>query len=178
MKYPLIAIVGVAFLCNVSHAQNLGDAIQACSSTKNSLKRLICYDDLAKNLQQGGSKQFTKDSLRPISPSQPLKEKALVETGIQSEVVEQKSDSEFGFEHKRDSKELDQKIYAKVASIAKDRYKKLIITLGNGQKWKQSDSGTFSLKAAEVIYVERGSMGGFFLSKDEVNRRIRVKRIK
>jgi hypothetical protein len=70
------------------------------------------------------------------------------------------------------------KIYAQVSSITKDHYGKLSVELDNGQSWKQIDSSKLRLKVGERLYIERGVLGSFFMSKDDVNRRVRVKRTK
>jgi hypothetical protein len=54
-----------------------------------------------------------------------------------------------------------------------------IFELENGQVWQQSQSGRLVYRAENPkIVIKRGMLGGYYLSVDDVNRRVRVKRIK
>jgi len=54
-----------------------------------------------------------------------------------------------------------------------------IFELENGQVWQQSQSGRLVYRAQDPkIVIKRGMLGGYYLSVDDVNRRVRVKRLK
>ena len=51
--------------------------------------------------------------------------------------------------------------------------------LENGQVWQQSQSGRLVYRAENPrVVIKRGMLGGYYLSVDGVNRRVRVKRLK
>jgi quercetin dioxygenase-like cupin family protein len=71
-----------------------------------------------------------------------------------------------------------EQISAKVIEIQKAPYGELIITIEGGQVWRQKNRARFKLSEGEVITIERGALGSFFIGKEDTNRRIRVKRMK
>ncbi|GAA0358387.1 hypothetical protein GCM10009092_23250 [Bowmanella denitrificans] len=165
------------FLGVFAQAETLASALQACTKEQNSLKRLVCYDKVAKDASQfeGGDRVLSThqaiSQVRGQSARQdgPLPTQQTVETTSQEQ--------NFGLEHVTRPENEEDKIYVTLQSKDQDAYGKLILTLTNGQIWKQSDSGNFPIPNGQ-LYIERGMLGAFFLSSDEANRKIRVKRIK
>ena len=86
----------------------------------------------------------------------------------------------FGLEHKQKPEEKrPDELQLKWTKKKKDAYGKWIITLENGQVWRQTDSKHFNFGNSEQwIVVSRGVAGGFFLGEPERNKRIRVKRVR
>lgn len=86
----------------------------------------------------------------------------------------------FGLEHKQKPEdERPDRLQLKWTTKKKDAYGKWVITLENGQVWRQTDSTRFSFKNSEQwVVVVRGFMGSYFLEEPEHNKRIRVKRVK
>jgi len=64
-----------------------------------------------------------------------------------------------------------------VAAVTKNSTNKLIITLDNGQVWRQLDTTTPRLKAGDTVVIRPKSLGSFMLSKGSGSRSIRVKRL-
>jgi hypothetical protein len=82
----------------------------------------------------------------------------------------------FGLEHKE---ERPEEMQFKWARKKKDAYGKWIITLENGQIWRQTDSARFSFRnPKKQVVISRGFMDSFFLGEPGRNTKIRVKRIK
>ena len=71
-----------------------------------------------------------------------------------------------------------EKITADVIGTKKDPYGKLIVSLENGQVWRQTGNSTLRIRTGDQVYVEEGMLGSYFLSKESSNKRIRVKRSK
>lgn len=55
-------------------------------------------------------------------------------------------------------------------------YQCLIITLDNGQQWRQVGSDRLRLTNNDTVVIERGMFNSFLLKKAGQNRSIRVKR--
>ncbi|GGO65960.1 hypothetical protein [Bowmanella pacifica] len=158
-------------------AQTLASAIQSCAQEKDSLKRLVCYDKVAKETNQykDGDTAFA-----PASTTPQVNRKATAPALVKAEqhaapVVD--AEQNFGLdERKRPENETD-KILVSIQNKDKDPHGKWVLTMTNGQIWKQSDSGSYRLPDAQ-LYIERGVLGSFFLGAEGMNRKIRVKRIK
>ena len=86
----------------------------------------------------------------------------------------------FGLEHKQKSEEeLLDELQLKWTKKKKDAHGKWIITLENGQVWRQTDSRRFNFGNSEQwVVISRGVMGSFFLGEPERSGGIRVKRVK
>ena len=73
-------------------------------------------------------------------------------------------------------KQIDQ-IEAKVTDVQKSAYKKLTVTLDNGQIWRQLDDQPLPLKSGETVVVRAASFGSFLMEKKSGSSSIRVKRV-
>ena len=89
-----------------------------------------------------------------------------------------KTADEFGLEYKKSQTEKDAEIKAMVASVEEAAYGELIISLDNGQQWRQIGSDSMRLKKNDTIVISRGVFNSFLLKIDGENRSIRVKRTK
>ena len=65
-----------------------------------------------------------------------------------------------------------------VTSVKEAAYGELIISLDNGQQWRQIGSDSMRLKENDTIVISRGAFNSFLLKQDGKNRSIRVKRTK
>ena len=61
--------------------------------------------------------------------------------------------------------------------MTKSAYGEQIITLDNGQVWRQTDSVRLKLVEGQSVTIKRGALGSFFISKENANKRIRAKRV-
>ena len=73
-----------------------------------------------------------------------------------------------------DTKEID-RIEAIVVEVHKSASGKAVITLDNGQVWKQSDSSRARLSVNDKVTIRRRSFGSYSLYSTKTS--IRVKRI-
>ncbi len=73
-------------------------------------------------------------------------------------------------------KEIKQ-IEAKVIEVQKSVYKKLTVTLDNGQVWRQLDNKPLPLKSGETVVVRAAYLGSFLMEKQSGGVSIRVKRL-
>ncbi|WP_372761456.1 hypothetical protein [Pseudoalteromonas sp.] len=141
-------------------------ALQACSFIENDFNRLLCYDNTV------AGKPLTKPaSNKTLTPSD-----AAVAAPVAAATPAANKKSEFGLEHKTIAKENNSSINSAVATVKEAPYGELIITLENGQQWRQIGSDNIQLAAGDNVIISRGMFNSFLLKKEGLNRSIRVKR--
>lgn len=145
-------------------------ALQACSFIENDFNRLLCYDNTiaGKSLTKP---TITKTLTPPTANNVP---QVVVAAPMQTKA---KAD-DFGLEHKESQVEKETEIKAMVTSVKEAAYGELIISLDNGQQWRQIGSDSMRLKENDTIVISRGAFNSFLLKQDGKNRSIRVKRTK
>ena len=178
MKTRLISLATLlcAFGAFNAHAETVADAMEKCRNTDNSLKRLICYDNIAKSLNQydGTSAQVSQlQAYRSEAATQPRPQ---VEANRQPEASEPKND--FGLEHRRDLSAEASEVSLTIASFKDSLRGKKIITFSDGSVWQQSDSAYLKIEEGQQVSIERGLLGSFYLSVEGINKRMKVKRVK
>lgn len=169
MKISAFLVIPSLFMGAVAQAETLADAMQQCSKEENSLKRLVCYDKLNKDLRQ-----FDNSPL-PQSSQRQQKESAATSSGQQPAPPSTQME-EFGLPKESEMISED-KILVTVAEKRRDAHGKWIIQFTNGHIWQQTDSQDYYFPESQV-YIEKGFLGSFFLGSEASNRRMRVKRIK
>ena len=95
-----------------------------------------------------------------------------------SKTLDRRAEDNFGQEQKRIAEEAPDSISATVSKIQEGSYGKVVVTLHNGQVWRQNDSGRVHWDQGEQVLIERGVFGSFFMKSTEGGRKIRVKRVK
>ena len=65
---------------------------------------------------------------------------------------------------------------ATVTRLHQFNYDRVLITLDNGQVWKQVDSSSLRLRVGDAVDIERASLGSFMLRKKGSKRSMRVSR--
>ena len=184
VNFKIIALgLSSMLMTNVSQAETISDALLNCGQVQNSLKRLVCYDKIVNEINRYGDLDqlmnipapLTTDKKHVAAVKKPSSQTAASSSPEQSAP----GDADFGMEQKRlQQQNTKDKIYATVTSIEKDARKKRLFTLSNGHVWHETEGVSLQIKVGQSIYVERGALGSFHLSRDDVNRRIRVKRVK
>jgi hypothetical protein len=201
MNKMLLSVVFGAFLFSLTaKAEKLSEAILKCTQEKNSLKRLICFDSLSKDVKQyedgerpdfiipnfnlsGDTEPVTTERVRsPVALTSPVASTPPAAPSSNTAPVSAESNesdrvASLGLPKvkKRDI-EKDEKIYMTVAEVERSSNKKLKLTFENGQVWRQTDTVSIKVSKGNDVYLERGSFGSFWLSKDNTKKRIRVKR--
>lgn len=170
-------------LSPIAHAESVGDALQACSEESNSLKRLVCFDRIAKNLRQYDGLDEVASQRLPITPPRPESPPRPVADGRTPVKSDSNTEEEnFGLKKEtgiiRDAVLIDGKLIATVTAIKETPSRKHRFTLNNGQVWEQIETERKGLPVVgETIEIATGLFDSFFLSKPDSNRRFRVKRI-
>ena len=191
MNKALFGAVLSAFLFPMTvNAETISEALLDCSKESNSLKRLVCYDRLVKDIKQYEDGERPSFSLpgfslesdqnaqapsaqTPVTPAAPVRPAAPARD----------EDADFGLsdrqkEDKKEEKNKEKKkIYLTIAKIEQSGRINVKLTFENGQVWRQTDNSRGpKLRVGDVVYIERAALGSFVLSKDDVKKRIRVKR--
>ncbi|MEX2962387.1 hypothetical protein [Microbulbifer sp. TYP-18] len=92
--------------------------------------------------------------------------------------VEQQREQNFGREQQQVAEESPKSINAHIATVQKVAYGKLLITLDNGQVWRQTDSTRVSWKPGDAMRVDRALFGSFLMREVDAGRSVRVKRVR
>ena len=161
----------LSVLSSVSQAETVADAMQACRNEQNDLKRLICFDAVAEsmNIYAGAAKSV--DEVASERPSQ-------------SAVIAAPSPAprgdDFGLESQRLAKEnLPSTLSGTVASITESPRGDRIVSLDNGMVWRENDKrSNLRLNEGDIVVIERGVLGAFYLGKEGQNSRMSVRRVK
>jgi hypothetical protein len=170
-----------------SEAQAINDAI-TCRSIEAPSERLACLDSAATALAaaQDIKKEEIAGEERQGHKFLGLIRRKAAPTEESLPVAE--APEEFGGEslpatRKEKQKKKRQQITASITEYSVNRYGKITVTLGNGQVWRQlnSDGSRLILSAKGRVYtarIKRGLAGGYMMKIHELNRTIRVRRIK
>ncbi|WP_417344816.1 hypothetical protein [Ferrimonas sp.] len=129
------------------------ESVVNCASLNDKLDRLVCFDKLGKPAHAG----------IPAKPAAP------------QAAAPADADERFGLSDKRP--EEPEAIKASINKLKKDPYGKFIVTLDNGQVWKQIDSKRFRLKQDKPVTIEKASLGSFMLTQEGSSKSARVKRV-
>ena len=165
---------------SVASAETIGDALAKCKRIDNSLERLICYDDVVANIRgmQGVSSEVSSVAV-PVAKQTASSSVAAVADRSTGDVARQQSAapaSDFGLQKKREAE--SDGVSATIVSVSKTALGKYKMTLDNGMVWQQTDSTIFLPREGDTVTVERGMLGSFYLSKNDLNKTVKVKRIK
>jgi 5-hydroxyisourate hydrolase-like protein (transthyretin family) len=155
MRVNIVTISLVLASGVVASAAMAQQSYRDCALIQDDQERLMCYDRL------------NEQDKKPV-PAAKMKEK-----------VEQKRDNnaDFGLEHKK--LKQDESMSVELTSRDKDAYGKWILTFDNGQVWKQKGSEDYFPWHDEGNYtITRGMFNAYFLSRKEVNKRMKIERIK
>ena len=203
MNYLSKSALLIALVSPFSNANTLFDELSICAKNTDSLQRLVCYDKLVKgavdsrpNQKKAKQKVATIEPLKledhadssvnrapksPVLPELPPPQRAAIikpqaTVDVPNELNQQQTS--FGQENKRRTEDLIVQIRAITTKVEKALRGELIITLDNGQVWRQTDKHRFRLKKGQVVIIKRGALGSFFIGKENANKRIRAKRVK
>ncbi|BDY06808.1 hypothetical protein [Ferrimonas sp. YFM] len=149
----------------------------ACHSIKDQIQRLACYDKAAEAVVNCASEKDKLDRLVCFDKlGKPMKALAQSKKALPPQAKAPEAANErFGLSDKRP--EEPEAIKASVSKLKQDPYGKFIITLDNGQVWKQIDSKRFRFKKDKPVTIEKASLGSFMLTQEGSSKSARVKRV-
>ncbi|MEM0516075.1 hypothetical protein WCN91_11740 [Pseudoalteromonas sp. YIC-827] len=151
-------------------------ALKACSFIENDFRRLLCYDNI-----MAGKPIDSMPAEAPANKAGKSQGKgaaaAAAAAGNANAANKGKKDkSDFGIEHKQRNEENGDELVAKVSSVKEAPYGELIITLDNGQRWRQVGTESFRVSKNDTVVISRAMFNSFLMKKQGTNKSIRVKR--
>lgn len=157
----------------------LAEQMRACLAEQSDAARLACYDALAAGVASPEPvsgptpERVTQSQVAPEIPASSDKPTAAVPA---DQVAETVSPAEASFGQPAEKKTPDS-ILAEISEIDKTAYGKLVLSLTNGQIWRQLDSKRTTLRPGDEIRITSAVSGSFLLSKATGGTSIRVRRI-
>lgn len=164
-------------------SEHITRQLKACHAEKDSLKRLMCYDNVVNALP--AKKVITAQTVEnntQVNKEQAIQKKETIKPAITAPVVNKTQKAEhgaeaiFGNEHKPKQEVVDKVIYV-IKSAKKTLRGTWKFVFENGQRWEQKDTSYAKFKVGDEVQIKRGALNAFYLKKLSSNRSIRVKRI-
>ncbi|GAC32960.1 hypothetical protein [Paraglaciecola polaris] len=178
MKTTLITLGLTLSVISSAHAHDLASELRACQAKTDSALRMACYDQLSTTNSSSQTQAPIASPPSVQTPPPSAKVPATKPVAAENQVSRDTQIKNFGLAKVIEPEDKVQKVSTSVTDASKDPYGKLIVTLENGQVWRQTSNSTLRIKTGDQIYVEEGMLGAYFLSKESSNKRIRVKRSK
>jgi hypothetical protein len=193
-----VIILFLGFYSSMTKAQS-NDAA-ACRLIQDNIKRLACFDMLSVE-QTSNDKPQIVDPTPVTATTETNREIDDIDKRAQALMTKSKkydepfsgnkprisattnrpavnADDSFGSEFLRnDEQDQINKIQTRIISVSKDAKGYATITLSNEQIWRQTETSRFSIKENDLISIEKGVFGAYYLSKSDNNRQLRVQRI-
>jgi hypothetical protein len=169
-------------------AQTLDEELKKCSEITVSLIRLQCYDRLAKGPEVRVAEASNQPKRRSIFQRRTKTEKVVREEQQspdqvastdtsdepKSENINQPSDN-FGKVIESEANEISSRIIGQFNGWDGDTK----FNLENGQIWQQSGNGILKVSMNNPkVTIAKGMFGGFILSVEGYNSKVKVKRVK
>ena len=173
-----LALPGAAAL-----ADALQDELQVCRSLTDDDARLICYDAAVDRSRKSGYSRPAPATPAAPPPAAPTAAAAAAPAAA-STAAELNQEDLFGksgddvqrtVEEATGSERIDS-LSATVTKLQKYSYDRVLITLDNGQVWKQVDASNLRLRVGDAVDIERASLGSFMMRKKGSKRSMRVSR--
>lgn len=164
MFRTLLLSSALVFISFCTFAQTpLPPEFAACSRIQKNGERLACYDRAVAYLSQPPEQQTTAPS-------------AETSFGLQADVS--KAPARAAESAGDDESAEVSSVTARVAEVTSERDGKKVVTLDNGQTWRELTGSTYSaLKAGDEVTISRAALGSFMMSVPN-GRPVRVRRVK
>ena len=174
-----LLLLGTLVFSGTALAVSTEDRLLACSEINDTTNRLACYDNLAEAIATP-----TAAAVAPTTPEETTETQAnpaataTEPASTAGTVATTSTDPEEGFgkEHwvsERDSPALA----ARVTAVRKNAYGKLVVSLDNGQVWRQVKSEKVRIAVDDSILIERGMLNSFFFQVNDNNRKMKFSRV-
>jgi hypothetical protein len=156
-------------------AEALGEELRACRDLTDDQARLACYD-AAVDRNRKSADAGPEPSAENAAGSAAAEPAVTAASLSQEELFGRTSkEIELSVEEATGSERIDS-LSATVTRLRKYGYDKVLITLDNGQVWKQIDASSLRLRVGDTVDIERAALGSFMLRKQGNNRRMRISR--
>lgn len=165
LAVPLFAFTGGAAAS--SRADAAMDALIACLNIADAEERLSCLESAALSIK----------AARGEIEMAPARDKMIADEKA-------RDDEAFApapYTH-LDGKKNDKQLDAGVTNIRVGALKSITVSLDNGQIWRQLDGdrtkiGARKISGIRTVTIRKGAVGGYWMTLNEIDQQIRVKRI-
>jgi hypothetical protein len=179
-SFAILVLVSPA----AASADALRDELRVCRDLPDDDARLICYDAAVDRSRQSGYSSPAPASQSPPAavPAEPAgapgTAAAAAATGTltQEDLFGKTGDEVERTVEEATGSERIESLSATVTRLQQYAYDRVLITLDNGQVWKQVDTSSLRLRVGDAIDIERASLGSFMLRKQGSKRSMRVSR--
>lgn len=188
MKTRIIPFIAVLAALNAlpAQAESVGKAIEKCRATENSLKRLMCYDRMAKSLSQYDDTDMQMSEMpalprakpKPSTANVPASRPRVAAAPAPAVTEERDPEASFGLDRKRTPADEVSEVVLTIADLSEGVRGKTVVTFSDGAVWQQVDNTYLKLEKGQTVSIEKGLFGAFFLSVEGLNKRLKVKRVK
>jgi hypothetical protein len=163
---------------SVAGAAVAEESLLGCRRIDAAAERLACYDRVVDRARDELAPEAPPPEPQVSSVPAPRAEEAPEDRTLRERLFG-RSESE-GAQALRKTYGLDtpNEISASVSAAKLGGDRLLLITLANGQVWKQAETVSFSLHAGDTVEIEAGLAGAYYLRRNGKGRSIRVKRIR
>jgi len=185
LKLIVPASIVVLSVVKIAGSAELPTELTDCRALTSAIARLDCYDqavDAHTPSPSQAAKPQTAGNPAPLAPTAAVAATAASQTA-RSSGPELSQEDLFGqgetemrksVQEATDAEEID-RIEAIIVDVYKSKSGKAVITLDNGQVWKQSDGSRSHLSVDDTVTIRRRSFGSYTLFNKKNS--IRVKRI-
>ena len=186
-RITIILLGGVlaAPTAQIAHGAELPQELIDCRAIASAVARLDCYDQLVDTQAAAKPAEAVKTEAPPpaakvvpeepaaaVTPEEPAEEISPEALFGKNETAIRKSVQEV-----TGAKEIES-IQAKISKLQKSAATGyVVITLDNGQVWKQIDNSRLRLSNDDDVTIRRAALGSFMLFKSGKKTMMRVKRI-
>jgi hypothetical protein len=155
-----VAAACLALAPQLGHAQSDLDALRACATEHDDVRRLACYDQAVGVRKRSGP------------PAEAAPASAAREPNATAPVAGPSPEEQFGYRGAIARKELDEKaaqdpvpdqVEAAVAEVARRPRGELVLTLDNGQVWAQKTADSSRVKVGDRVTIRKASFNSFLL---------------
>lgn len=186
-----IAVLSLFLAATTAQAADLASMLtqlDTCRNHAEAAKRLACYDALlppavsAEKVNQQTAAALTVPAATMVADPvdvQPTVAPAAVPAPVAPDVKATDHVAEFGAEAVRKPEADEEQLNSltdTIDALKKDPYGKYVVTLKNGQVWKQMETGRIRLSNGDSVTIRRGVLGSYLMTKAGSKSSVRVKR--
>jgi hypothetical protein len=152
---------------HIGHAAETEDELAACRAVEADAERVACYDAI-----DHGQVEEEKE----ISPVVPAAAAAEVATSPDEEFGKTTNDDLTRDPEEPNSDDDDDQLTATVTGVREYKRDRFMVTLDNGQEWRQSSASTLRLDVGDKIVIRKAAFGSFKMAKEGSSRWMKVRR--
>jgi len=168
-KIPKFAfLVLLPGFTTASFGADLAGQLAACRAVEDCAERMACYDAITLDGTDAAApapRSTPAPAARPVASPSP--EELF---GKSAEEAQRSISSSAG------NAPLDE-LEATITDLREIARERVLVTLDNGQRWRQTAHSSLRLSVGDQIVIRPASMGSYKLTKDDGKRTMRVQRV-